>query len=128
MRAQKKFAQLDADGNGVLEGPELFGLSEWVWSSFHPGGQPMSEEEKQTFGAKLLGRLDENSDGMMSFDEFGGWFRRTCASIEKYRRGLAQKKKKPALPLTVGDKKKGGLTGADLYKLYAKDAAAGGRT
>ena len=86
----------------------------------------MSEEEKQAFGAKLLGRLDENSDGMMSFDEFGGWFRRTCASIEKYRRGLSQKKK-PALALTVGDKKDGGLSGADLYKLYAKDAAAGGQ-
>merc|ERR1712010_426574 len=88
MRAQKKFNELDADGNGVLEGPELFGLSEWVWSSFHPGGQPMSEEEKQAFGAKLLGRLDEDSDSVLSFDEFEGWFRRTCASIEKYRRGF----------------------------------------
>ena len=28
--------------------------------------------------------------GSMGFDEFVGWFRRTCAGIERYRRGLAQ--------------------------------------
>ena len=28
--------------------------------------------------------------GHVGFDEFAAWFRRTCASIERYRRGLAQ--------------------------------------
>ena len=46
MKAQKKFDKLDADGNGHLEGDELVELAEWVWSSFHPGGEALSEEQK----------------------------------------------------------------------------------
>ena len=92
MRAQKKFDKLDANGNGVLEGDELLGLAEWVWSSFHPGGVALTADEQQAESAKLLGRLDTNGDGCMSFVEFGAWFKRTCSSIERYRRGLAQGK------------------------------------
>ena len=91
-RARKKFNQLDVDGNGVLEGSELQALGDWVWSNFHPGGEPLSEEEKQEQGAKLLDRLDANADGCMSFDEFSGWFEKTCEGIERYRRGLAGQK------------------------------------
>lgn len=48
----------------------------------------MTEEEKLVEGQKLLKRLDKNEDGMVDFDEFAGWFGRTCASIdhERYRR------------------------------------------
>ena len=46
-----------------LEGDELVGLAEWVWSSFHPGGDALSEEEKAAESSKLLGRLDANDDG-----------------------------------------------------------------
>ena len=46
IRALKKFRELDADGNGYLEGPELLKLAQWVWSSFHPAGSsPLSEKE-----------------------------------------------------------------------------------
>ena len=90
VRAQKKFDQLDTDGNGALEGEELVGLAQWVWSSFHPGGEALNEEQKADESSKLLRRLDANGDGQMGFDEFVGWFRRTCAGIERYRRGLAQ--------------------------------------
>eukprot|EP00656_Telonema_subtile_P035389 TRINITY_DN3936_c0_g1_i1.p1 TRINITY_DN3936_c0_g1~~TRINITY_DN3936_c0_g1_i1.p1 ORF type:complete len:628 (+),score=241.83 TRINITY_DN3936_c0_g1_i1:154-2037(+) len=91
IRAQKKFDQLDSDGNGMLQGAELVALADWVWSSFHPGGEALSEEHKEQVGVKLLGRLDQNQDGAMSFDEFGEWFGRTCESISKHRRGLADK-------------------------------------
>merc|ERR1719253_963939 len=68
-RARKKFAQLDADKSGVLEGVELMGA----------------------MGSKLMARLDTNGDGCMDFDEFVGWFNVTCASIERYRKGIATK-------------------------------------
>ena len=86
LRAQQKFEQLDADANGVLEGHELISLGEWVWTSFHPNGQQMTEEQKVGEGSKLLGRLDENGDQGLSFDEFVGWFRSTCESIGVYRK------------------------------------------
>merc|ERR1711865_665234 len=57
---------------------------------FHPG-QDSILAAQELEGAKILGRLDVNSDGAMSFEEFEGWFRKTCASIEKYRRGLSQR-------------------------------------
>lgn len=43
-RAKKKFDALDLDGNGVLNGIELMNLANWVWDSFHPGGEPLPEE------------------------------------------------------------------------------------
>ena len=74
MRAKKKFDRLDVDGNGVLEGEELIGLAEWVWSRFHPGGETLSEDLKAEHGAKLLGRLDANGDGMVTMEEWKGLF------------------------------------------------------
>ena len=46
-RAKKKFKQMDEDGNGVLSGAELRQLALWVFDSFHPGGEPLSEERRQ---------------------------------------------------------------------------------
>ena len=31
-----KFTELDADGNGFLEGAELEKLAEWLWATFLP--------------------------------------------------------------------------------------------
>jgi hypothetical protein len=47
-RARKKFAEFDANHDGVIDKDEAVALAEWVWSSFHPGGQPLSEVEKVT--------------------------------------------------------------------------------
>jgi len=101
-RARKKFDQFDFDGNGLLDGDELVHLGEWLWSSFHPG-EEASEEKKEAEGLKLLFRQDENGDGALSFEEFEGWFRKTCAAIEKYRRGLS---KKPNLKVKAPVKQK----------------------
>lgn len=46
-RARKKFLQMDADGNGVLNGDELNKLALWVFDSFHPGGEPIDEATKK---------------------------------------------------------------------------------
>merc|ERR1711865_251670 len=89
-RARKKFDFFDLDGNGLLDGDELVHLGEWLWSCFHPG-EEASEQKKEAEGLKTLFRHDENGDGALSFEEFEGWFRKTCAAIEKYRRGLAEK-------------------------------------
>eukprot|EP00658_Telonema_sp_P-2_P035071 TRINITY_DN25556_c0_g1_i3.p1 TRINITY_DN25556_c0_g1~~TRINITY_DN25556_c0_g1_i3.p1 ORF type:complete len:334 (+),score=66.25 TRINITY_DN25556_c0_g1_i3:113-1114(+) len=55
-RARKKFDSLDADSNGVLRGEELLALSRWLWDSFHPDGEPLSAEQQQSEGDKLLRR------------------------------------------------------------------------
>jgi len=79
LRARKKFDQFDVDGNGLLEGDELVSIGEWLWSSFH-AGEEASEKKKEAEGLKLLYRQDENGDGVLSFDEFEGCFRKTCAA------------------------------------------------
>merc|ERR1712166_45353 len=95
-RARAKFHQLDRNKNGLLEGEELAALGNWVWSSFHPGSK-LSEADKQAEGAKILCRQDMNEDGAMSYEEFEGWFKKTCTSIEKFRRGLVDKR--PPIPI-----------------------------
>lgn len=82
-RARKMFNQMDVDSNGLLQGPELVALAEWVLSSFHPGGNPLTQEEQEKESAKLLRRLDKNGDGALDFDEFVKWFERTAASAER---------------------------------------------
>merc|ERR1712166_1658591 len=84
-RAWKKFDQLDQNAVGVLEGEELLGLAEWMWGSFHPGGEPMGSEQRGVEGEKLFRRVTSNGDGAMDFDEFAAWFRRTCVSIMRAR-------------------------------------------
>ena len=93
-RARKKFDQMDADGSGTLEGAELEELANWVFDSFHIGGEQISAEQKQKEAAKLRKRLDEDGNSKLDFDEFAGWFRRTCDGIAKYRKKQAAKAKK----------------------------------
>ncbi len=85
-RARKKFALLDADSSGMLEGADMEKLAQWVWSSFHPDGQPLSADELAAESRKLLKRVDANEDGLMDFSEFETYFRKTTAAISKYRR------------------------------------------
>jgi hypothetical protein len=91
-RAKKKFDQMDKDGNGVIDGTELEELARWMFTSFHPDGQPVPAEVVAKDTKKLTSRLDKDSDGKLSFEEFSAWFTHTCKKISRYRRGLAQKK------------------------------------
>ena len=47
-RAEKKWAQLDMNGNDYLEGSELEGMAAWVWSSFHPGERMTAKDRLET--------------------------------------------------------------------------------
>jgi len=85
-RAKKKFLQMDEDGNGVLNGDELTKLALWVFDSFHPDGEPLSEEQRKKEADKLLNRIDKNTDGVLEFDEFAGWFTKTCNGIANFRK------------------------------------------
>eukprot|EP00658_Telonema_sp_P-2_P004854 TRINITY_DN11814_c0_g1_i1.p1 TRINITY_DN11814_c0_g1~~TRINITY_DN11814_c0_g1_i1.p1 ORF type:complete len:315 (-),score=88.24 TRINITY_DN11814_c0_g1_i1:125-1024(-) len=108
-RARKKFEKLDVDGNGVLQGEELETLVHWLWSSFHPDGEPLSAEQQEAETSKLMGQLDSNGDAGLSFDEFGEWFNNTCASVERCRRSISAKKKTEA---KVAGKVRGKTTAA----------------
>ena len=95
-RARKKFDQMDKDGNGTLDAAEMRELALWVFSSFHPGGEALPADRQQKEADKLTKRLDADGDGKLSFEEFAAWFKRTCAGIAKYRKGLAQRKRAEA--------------------------------
>ena len=73
IRARKKFAQMDGDGDGVLSGDELRGVVGWVWDAFHPGGEELAKGKKEELGRSLLGLVDKNHDGQLDFEEFAGW-------------------------------------------------------
>ena len=57
-RAEKKFQQMDSNGHGVLSGSEMQLLADWVWASFHPGGQAMDDDHRIALGRKLKSRVD----------------------------------------------------------------------
>ena len=82
-RARNKFYKMDMDRNGVLEAPELLAIANWMWLSFHPGGQPMSTQDKGAAAATLMHRLDRSANGVMDFDEFSSWFESTCTRQHK---------------------------------------------
>ena len=65
MRIKRKFVELDANGNGVLEGDELGELARWALSSFKPDGKTQPQDaEVHALAAKL------QAHGALNFDEF----------------------------------------------------------
>ena len=93
--AGTKFSELDVDCSGYLEGDEIVELSMWVWSSFRPGGKPITELQKRNEAEKLRNRHAANSDGRMSFAEFAEYFEKTGTKIEQFRR----QQQRPLAPL-----------------------------
>ena len=79
-------------GNGVIEGEEIDQLATWLFQSFHPGGEAVPPEVIVKEAAKLKKRLDKDCNGKLDFEEFAAWFTRTCESIARFRRQLAQRK------------------------------------
>lgn len=87
--AAAKFRMLDADDNGYLEGAEIVAFAEWVYTSFRPNGQPMSDAQKSAEAQKLLRRLDENkgnADGRLSFAEVNLYIARKVEELEVMKR------------------------------------------
>jgi Ca2+-binding EF-hand superfamily protein len=98
-KAEKKFNKFDRDKNGRLDLEELEAMAEWVWRNFHPGGEPIPQELRESEASKLLSRHDSDNDGSMDLAEFESWFKKTCVAIERFR--LHKAKSSPA------EKKKG---------------------
>ena len=89
-KARKHFQQMDKDGNGVLDMAELLDLADWVWESFHPNGEFVSEAERTTMAGRLLARLDKSGKNAMAFESFAAWFIETCAQIKVFRQKQAK--------------------------------------
>jgi hypothetical protein len=68
-----------------VKGDELKALTVWVLSSFQLGGVSLTPDELEDEASKIMAHVDENTNGKLSFDEFEGYFRRTCKSTEKFR-------------------------------------------
>jgi hypothetical protein len=95
-RAKKKFAQMDVDGNGVLDGDELLNLADWIFGSFHPGGERLDPEAKDLEVARLLKQLDTDGDGALDYGEFEAWFCETAEAIYRTQRQRAMEARRAA--------------------------------
>ena len=81
--ARQKFSEMDADGSGFLRGAgELAAMVEWVWTSFHPGGEPLAEERRQALSQSLLSKVDTDGNGQVDFAEFEAWFEEVFGQLE----------------------------------------------
>ena len=69
-RARSKFEELDADKSGMLEKAELDKVADWVLEAY----TEKSIEERSSFKATLLKRIDVNGDGKLSLQEFSVCF------------------------------------------------------
>jgi len=69
-RARTKFEELDADKSGMLEKTELDKVADWVLEAY----TEKSIEERSSFKATLLKRIDVNGDGKLSLQEFSVCF------------------------------------------------------
>jgi hypothetical protein len=84
--ASKKFQELDVDSSGFLDSEELSQLAEWVWSSFHPGGKPVPADKRNEMVNKLTKRVADAPNGLISFDAFEQWYRKTQNSLNKFNK------------------------------------------
>eukprot|EP00941_MAST-03F_sp_MAST-3F-sp1_P002950 g2950.t1 len=90
---QKAYTEFHRISNGkeTLVFSEVRRLAEWTWSQFHPQGEPLSKEEKDTSTHALLTQYDTNLDGVLQWKEFVHWFRlmnRQIKILRKHRNDL----------------------------------------
>ena len=83
--AMRKFASLDKDGAGRLQGEGVEDLAEWVWYAFHPG-EHMDEATRRVEAQKLLERCDKG-DGKVDREEFGEYFKEVMAQLAAQKDG-----------------------------------------
>ena len=119
LQAKRRFEEIDVEASGVLDGAELVGLVEWIWSIFKPGGKELTAEQRAEHGARLLNLLDANADGVMSFGEFADWFCETCNQLKTVSAVNGKTAKASRQKEDRAEALKSGLTHAELYKLYA---------
>ena len=83
-RAEKKWAQLDMNGNDYLEGSELEGMAAWVWSSFHPGERMTAKDRLET-QLRMLEACDKDGNGKVDRREFGVYYEKVCEESFKFQ-------------------------------------------
>ena len=68
--AQAKFAEIDADDSGELEGEEIDDLLDWIFQYVqHDDGTPLSAIDRAAERYHFKRRLDPDDDGSITFDE-----------------------------------------------------------
>ncbi|CAE8623461.1 unnamed protein product [Polarella glacialis] len=90
--AAQKFRELDVDASGVLEGKEILVFAEWVFSSFRPEGQPLTDALIKVEAQKLIDRIDGkrgNSDGKLSFTEVDLFIAEKIQQIETFKKNIS---------------------------------------
>ena len=75
---------------GLLGCDQILELAEWIWTTFTPGGYELYEETRHYMADRILERIDEDEQRMMSFDEFAAYFVRTSEAIMRYRKAHGQ--------------------------------------
>ena len=68
--AQAKFAEIDEDDSGELEGEEIDDLLDWIFQYVqHDDGTPLSAIDRAAERYHFRRRLDPDDDGSITFDE-----------------------------------------------------------
>ena len=98
--AHKKWVELDTDGDGRLGAEELKKLTEWVYSTLHPGEEPTAEELEAEH-ARIMKLCDKNTDGVIDELEFRIYYECTANGLVKFKQASRARRKKA---------KKSGLT------------------
>ena len=75
-------SELDVNGNGFIQGEELKLMVDWVWSSMHPGTAPLAEQQRAALAKNLLAKIDKNSDGKLTLEEFAPWYAEASQQIQ----------------------------------------------
>jgi len=79
-----KFAELDSDGSGELEGAEILALAEWVWCSFNPDKRCLPQMRKIQ-AEKIMTACDSNGDGDVDREEFLVYYDHLTESMEEFK-------------------------------------------
>ena len=84
-KAEAKFQELDANGDGELNEAEMKHLVEWIYMTFQPPGYAPGAMDKKMLGRearKLIKTLDADGSKGISFEEFIGYYDKKVKQAE----------------------------------------------
>jgi len=85
--AMNKFAELDADNSGALEGKEIMVLASWVWCSFNPQKR-ITPKMQVAQREKILAQCDHNGDSAIDKEEFLIYYDEITALMEEFNTAM----------------------------------------
>jgi len=89
-KAREKYAELDRDKSGLLEGDECKDIANWSLKTFQPGAVPITVLEHEEYCQILMEICDANGDKKVDFDEFAEWFVGALVDIAKTNKLLQE--------------------------------------